>query len=114
MALPVVLCSSSSMKKVLDSHLETVIQNRVTIAHEIKLYTLESLAKEWHISIATLRRYHSLQEREKSRSAAKIYRTHTKRSGNACQICGLLLKTHPRCPICTQLTHEYSIHTHLH
>lgn len=101
------------MRAILNQTLSELLKNRVTLSREVKLFTLENVSEEWKLSIATLHRYDSSKLREKTRIYARITRRNMpKVNKTLCQICGEKLETHARCPICTQLEHDYSHHTH--
>lgn len=101
------------MRAILSQAQSEIIRNRVYISRNIKVFTIETLAKEWEVPIPTLYRYISDDLRQKSREYARLSRQKNEKTNRSlCQICFEPLKSHLRCRICTQLTHEYSIHTH--
>lgn len=102
------------MRSLLTKSLTEILQNRVFISRQIKVFTIEQVSTEWNIPIPTLYRYISIQAREKSRDVSRIaYKREPKVDRNLCQICFEPLKNHARCAICTQLSHAYSLHEHV-
>lgn len=101
------------MKKLLTPNLAEILKNRVEISRNTKIFKIEEIAKEWKVPYVTIFRYTSSQYRENSRIYSKKATLLNKSKNKMlCQICGDSLKGHERCPICTQLIHEYSRHTH--
>lgn len=84
-----------------------LLLSRITISRELKLFSIEDIARSWGVTSRTLSRYSSPKDREYSRLAAKrateAYRALDK---TLCQICGNKLQGHDRCKRCTMLIHD--------
>lgn len=101
------------MREVLNGQQQEILKNRVYIARQIKIFDLKDISEHWKISIASIFRYNSPHLRESSRKySRKVWDIERTRDKSVCQICFDPLKGHERCPICTQLTHDYSRHIH--
>lgn len=107
------MCGLKVMRKILNPSQSDILKNRMYISRQIKIFKLNDLSKEWNISWMTMFRYSSEHFRELSRAhARKNWEIEKERNKTLCQICDDPLKGHERCPICTQLIHDYSRHTH--
>lgn len=83
-----------------------LLRIRISLSREIKIFTLEDLARNWSISSATLIRYYSdhyrTLSRDSSRKQTLLYKAIDK---TKCQICFTPLLGHWRCCSCTMLYH---------
>lgn len=83
-----------------------ILNTRIYIAKETKLFDYGQIAESWTISRATLLRYNSPAYRELSRASARrmteLQKTIDK---SKCQLCSKALKDHARCLSCTMLFH---------
>lgn len=95
------------MKSKVSPDLVTLLLTRIYLSRELKIFSLEELAKGWTITARTIYRYESPKEREYTRWVSKrVTDAHRALDKSLCQICGNKLKGHERCDTCTMLIHD--------
>lgn len=83
-----------------------LLHNRIYLARNVKVFTLEQVAEGWEVSKQTLIRYESPRAREISRIVAKRFTDSQKgKDKSLCKTCGVKLIGHPRCKDCEMLYH---------
>lgn len=112
------------MRAKVPAALTAILQNRIYISRQLKIFSLEDVAQNWQITSRTLFRYDSPQDRKLSRLSAKEYRDkNIKWPSNPsykgigrpraedysdikrCLTCLAALEGHKRCLDCTMLIH---------
>jgi len=102
------------MKKLLTPDQQDILRKRVELARGSNLFSLRNLQNGWLMTQISILRYTDEHYRLQSQIYARSYERGKQQSmdRSLCQICFMPLKGHERCPICSQLIHEYSRHTH--